>query len=130
MRPQSAKVGAASLKKPKSNKRPASGTRMKAGEKRERLPKEMERKAGKFKEDHRVKKVKGLSVSKENPVKFIIRRDKLRKTGGEETPPSQSPSSDSLSNESCTSNQILHSNRQDPDIKMASPVKSMLFAPD
>ena len=48
----------------------------------------MERKASKFKEDHRVKKIKGLSVSKEKPVKFIIRRDKLVKSGGEETPPS------------------------------------------
>ena len=47
--------------------------------------KEIDRKVGKFKED-RVKKMKILSVNKEKPVKFIIRRDKLVKSGGEETP--------------------------------------------
>ena len=47
--------------------------------------KEIERKKGKFKED-RVKKLKLLSVNKEKPVKFIIRRDNLVKSGGEETP--------------------------------------------
>jgi hypothetical protein len=30
--------------------------------------------------------MKILSVNKEKPVKFIIRRDKLVKSGGEETP--------------------------------------------
>jgi hypothetical protein len=47
--------------------------------------KEIDRKVSKFKED-RVKKMKILSVNKEKPVKFIIRRDKLVKSGGEETP--------------------------------------------
>lgn len=47
--------------------------------------KDSDRKAGKFKED-RVKKLKVLSVNKEKPVKFIIRRDKLVKSAGEETP--------------------------------------------
>ncbi len=44
-----------------------------------------DRKVAKFKED-RVKKRKVLSVCKEKPVKFIIRRDKLVRSGGEETP--------------------------------------------
>lgn len=53
---------------------------------REGVSKDSDRKVGKFKED-RVKKLKVLSsVNKEKPVKFIIRRDKLVKSAGEETP--------------------------------------------